>query len=453
MPTEGPMLKWKNMAAVVASAILIGCTSSHVVHAPTPLNDATHQGHGKMAMVSLGAGWMALGMAQVFPAVTTALPRADETPLERTGWYLTQPALMFNVESPSSRVVLRTTINFEGVTQPDGELTFGAWGEGFVDKRHPHTYLHEAMLSVNLRGDENAGLSISAGKGFAPYGTDDPMMRPVLKYPTNHHLSQILERWTLNAAWATRQWSVEAGLFGGNEPSSPSDMSNIESFGNSWSARVTRRIGTGVMGAWPWAFAVSYGRVTEAHEAERSVSNLYNLALRHEDDHHGTHMYALLEASLSDPVAGDGVYSIVAEGSLQRGRHKPYARAELATRPEWVRAGFPGSAEFFRYDHDAEPIGKTRWLILSAGYGVTVSTLPWGMRPFVEAQFNQVAEDEGGITPAQLYGRTRFWSFSGGFRIFLGGDPMRMGSYGILDPMTMMHRMQMAAAAAPAHEH
>ena len=37
-------------------------------------------------------------------------------------------------------------------------------------------------------------LSLTAGKGFAPFGTDDPMSRPVLRYPVNHHLAQILER-------------------------------------------------------------------------------------------------------------------------------------------------------------------------------------------------------------------------------------------------------------------
>ena len=40
----------------------------------------------------------------------------------------------------------RMTLDFEGVTMPAGELALGGWGEGFVDRRHPHTYLHEAMV-------------------------------------------------------------------------------------------------------------------------------------------------------------------------------------------------------------------------------------------------------------------------------------------------------------------
>lgn len=412
-----------------------------------------HQGHGRMTMIDAGAGWMAIGMAQVFPTFTAALPAGDATPLERKGLYLTQPAVMFNVESPGSRLTLRTTLNLEGITQPGGELTFGGWGEGFIDKRHPHTFLHEAMLSFNARQGEASGVSISVGKGFAPYGTDDPMMRPAVKYPTNHHLSQILERWTLNGVWANPRWSVEAGVFGGAEPTSPSDLSNIESFGDSWSARVTRRVGAGVMGAWPWEFAVSAGRVREEHDGEARITTLYNLAVRHEHDHGPTHMYTLLEASLSDLDEGRGYFSVVGEGSIQRGRHKPYARLEIATRPEYEREGPPDTRGFFRYDHDAHAIGGTRWLIGTAGYGLTVTSLPFSARPYVEAQFNRAGEARGGVSPAALYGRTKFWSVSAGFRLFFGGDPMRMGSYGILDPMTMMHRMQMQQTSADHSQH
>ena len=447
-------MNWITKGASLLVVLLLASPAPAQVHTHAPGPDATHQGHGRMSMVDFGGGWMALGMAQAFPAVTFALPGENDTPLDGVGVYVTQPALMFNVEAPRSSVVLRATVNLEGLTQPDGELTFGGWGEGFLDKRHPHTYLHELMLSVNLRGDENHGWSVSAGKGFTPYGTDDPMMRPVMKYPTNHHLSQILERWTLSTAWTSGKWSVEAGLFGGNEPTSPTDLSNIESFGNSWSARVTHRVGTGVMGAWPWEIAASFGRVREEHEDESTVTNLYNVALRHEGDHGPSHLYSLVEASFSDPNHGAGHLSILAEGSLQTARHKPYARVEFATRPEYARQGPPGTDGFFRYDHDDHPIGSTRWVIVSAGYGLTVSTLPFGIRPFVEGQFNAVSNNSGSMIPSVMYGRTSFWTMSAGFRVFLGGDPMRMGAYGVLDPMTMMHRMQMAgAASAPATSH
>ena len=50
------------------------------------------------------------------------------------------------------------------------------------------------------RRDGAARVSLSIGKGFAPFGTDDPMVRPFVRYPVNHHLSQILERGVAIAA-------------------------------------------------------------------------------------------------------------------------------------------------------------------------------------------------------------------------------------------------------------
>ena len=64
---------------------------------------------------------------------------------------------------------------------------------------------------------------------------------------------------------------------------------------------------------------------------------------------------------------------------------------------ESVRRGrhFATTDGFFRYDHDAEPIGSTRWLIVTGGYGFTASDLPFSARPFVEATWHRVSADEG----------------------------------------------------------
>lgn len=412
-----------------------------------------HPGHGAahaMPMLDLGGGFMIVAMAQAFPTFTFAMPNTDGTPLAKTGLYLTQPAIMANVESRGSRVVLRTTLNFEGVTQRDGELTFGGWGEGYLDKRHPHTLLHEFMLSANFFRGANA-FSLSFGKGFAPYGTDDPMSRPVVKYPTNHHLSQALERWTLNGVAQLGQWSVEGGIFGGAEPTSPYDFSNIESFADSWSARVTRRFGPEDMGAWPWELSLSHAYIEEQHHEEIAVTRLYNAAIRHERNHERGRMYALVEASRSDPNHGEGYFSILAEGSLAIGRHKPYARVEYATRPEYERLGAPGTDGFFRYHHDDEAIGATRWLTLTGGYGFTAVGERTSLRPYVEAQFNRVRAERGDIQPEALFGRRQFWSVSFGTRIFVGGEAMRMGTYGVLDPMTRMHKPMMVTATQQHH--
>jgi hypothetical protein len=113
---------------------------------------------------------------------------------------------------------------------------------------------------------------------------------------------------------------------------------------------------------------------------------------------------------------------------------------EFATRPEYERLGAPGTPDFFRYDHDAHEIGATRWLIGTVGYGYTARTGSVSLRPFVELQFNDVRAARGGIDPRTLYGTRSFWGLSTGARVFFGGGPMRMGSYGMLDPMTAAMR-------------
>jgi len=406
-----------------------------------------HGGHAmqegethRMLMLPLPGGWQLLGMAQAFPMVTWGAPGEEDSPLHGTEAYLTQPAVMANIESPGSRLVLRTTLNLEALTQPDGEYTFGGWGEGFIDKRHPHTFLHEAMLSLNLWRAAGGSFSLSAGKGFAPYGTDDPMSRPVAKYPTNHHLSQLLERWTLNAIYLRGAWGIEAGIFGGQEPDGPYDLSNIESFGDSYSARLTRRFGGRGTGA-AWEASASYGNVREVHHEEAERTSLVNVALRHYRDYANGGLYALVEASRSEPHGEDeGYYSILGEGLFRVGMHRPYGRLEYATRPEYEREGAPGTQGFFRYDHDAHAEGATRWLITSLGYEVDLPGDVVTTRPFIEMQHNRVWEERGGIDPKALFGTDSFFSISAGFRLFFGGGPMRMGSYGVLDDMTTMHR-------------
>jgi hypothetical protein len=394
--------------------------------------------HGRMLDVPLGGGWRMLGMAQVYAIVTGTYPGDADHPLHDTEAYLTQPAAMINVESPGSRFTLRTTLNFEALTQEDGELTFGAWGEGFIDRRHPHTLLHEAMVSASFARVGGGALSVSAGKGFAPYGTDDPMSRPAAKYPTNHHLSQILERWTVNGAYLRGPWSVEAGVFGGREPSGPYDFSNLESFGDSWSARLARRLG-GTGTAAPWELSASYGSVAETHHGEKERTALYNAAVRHLGRHGFGGLYALAEASLADGGGSDDFWSLLAETELAVGRHHPYYRVELAARPEYAREGLPGDITFFRYPHDDDPVGATRWMVHTLGYGYDLRSQEMTTRPFVEAQLNTVRRERGTFDPRQVYGRGAFFTLTAGFRLYFGGGPMRMGSYGVLDDMTTRH--------------
>ena len=411
--------------------------------------DHKHEGSPSehaMTMLGLGNGWQLMGMAQAFPIGTGGEAFHDAAPLDAQDLYLTQPAIMVNLASPQSRFVLRTTLNFEAWTQREGEITYGGWGEGFIDKRHPHTLVHEAILSFNAWDEPGGSFSLSAGKGFAPYGTDDPMSRPTVKFPTNHHLSQILERFTVNAVYLHRSGlSLEAGVFGGGEPEDPYDFSNIESFGNSFSARVTQRLGDGYGPFAPWEISASYARIEEEHHASTDVTHLLNAALRHEKEYAFGDVYALVEASRSEVLgAAEGYYALLGETRLGLGsqrRYQPYYRIEFSTRPEYARDGAPGTPGFFRYDHDhAAVLGASQWLINTIGYGVELGDGPVSVMPFVELQHSRVRPLRGDVEPEALFGRDEFWSATAGFRLYFGGGSMRMGSYGVLDSMSVAMR-------------
>lgn len=393
----------------------------------------SHESH-RTASLDLG-GWRLGGMLQGYALGSTGEDWGEPTPLGERALYFTQPALMATLAAPDGNVSLRTTLNFEGWTQPDGELTYGAWGEGFLDRRHPHTLLHEAMLTVRFPEVPGGTFSLSAGKGFAPYGTEDPMGRPVAKFPTNHHLSQVVERFTAIAAYRGRGGtSLELGIFGGSEPTGVYDFSNIKDFGNSFSARVTQRFGGA---ARPWEASASYARITERHHDNATVTHLKNIAVRHDAAYRFGTVTALAEASHATAPEGERYWSVLAEGRLglgTDGRHQPYFRSELSTRPEYQREGEPGSPGFFRYDHDHALLrGASRWFTQTVGYGVAIGGYPASAMPFIEVQRFEVRRERGNVSPDQLFGRDGFWSATAGVRLFLGGGTMRMGSYGIAD--------------------
>jgi hypothetical protein len=298
------------------------------------------------------------------------------------------------------------------------------------------------MLSVNFWQVGGGSLSVSAGKGFAPYGTSDPMARPGLKYPTNHHLSQILERWTANVSWVRSGWSIEGGIFGGQEPDGVYDFSNIDSFGDSWSARVAHRFGA-------WEASTSFAAVTEYAHTVAETTRLVNAALLRDAPIGNGRLYTLAEASRSYLADHDDFFSFLGEARWSGGGHQPYLRLEYAERPEYAREGL--GDEFYLYDHEDDPVGSTRWLIGTAAYAYQLTPNPWSVRPFVELQHHRVSSGGGAVSPSGLFGMTSFWAVSVGARVFLGGDPMRMGAYGVLDPTTEMERAMETGAAEHVH--
>src|SRR6185503_5485724 len=156
-------------------------------------------------------------MAQAIPTITSARPTATRGNL--TEAYLTQPAIMVHASWAGFTGI--GTLNLEGLTLERGELTTGAYGEGYVDRRHPHAYVHELLAGRDVTATRDFSFSVFGGRGFAPFGSDDPMVRPIEKYPVNHHLSQVLERIVGVGALRYRKTMLEVGTFNGDEPLGP----------------------------------------------------------------------------------------------------------------------------------------------------------------------------------------------------------------------------------------
>lgn len=314
-------------------------------------------------------------------------------------------------------------LNFEALTMDRGQLTPGAWGEGFEDRRHPHTFFHELMLS--LTGTIAGGVrgSLSAGKGFAPFGTDDPMSRPVVLYPINHHWSQIPERAIAIAGLRVPHAALELGTFNGDEPDGPWSWPNWPRFGDSWSARVF---------VWPddhWELQFSHASVLSPEhraapygprDAKWSASARFSRA-----DSAG-HRYALVEfarTSESDPY-----HSLLVETETARGPARSYARAEISERPEAVRlAGDP-----FRYASPDSLMGASRWYTFTVGWARAMSWRSVRFEPLVEWSYANVTGIRGGFDPQSFYGAQGLWSASLCVRVGTGMPLHRMGRYGVL---------------------
>src|SRR5687767_9293631 len=89
--------------------------------------------HQHLYESTVTAGAHAVG---VLTHVTPAMLGKD-----RTEGYLTQPAIFLAASTGRGRLQFMGVLNLEGLTLKRGELNHSVWGEGYVDRRHPHTYL------------------------------------------------------------------------------------------------------------------------------------------------------------------------------------------------------------------------------------------------------------------------------------------------------------------------
>lgn len=366
--------------------------------------------------------------------------------------------VMATLSALDERIMVHGMVDFEGITLRRGELDAGTHGEGYVDRRHPHTYLHELVASATSTLKQTR-LSVAVGKGFVPFGTDDPMVRPFEKHPANHHIAQIVER--LLVTFAVRQGPVlvEAARFNGDEPVSPSDWPNSSRLWDSWSARATVFPGSG------WELQGSHARV-KSPELDRGGGldqRKWNVSLRFENEpeHTGemgdmpmehdeaTHAameksddskstwrrYGLIEWGRSaDYDADDEAFSfttILAESEIGRGALAAGLRLERTERPEEERLADPFRT--VRPATDFSILGRTRWDIAS----LRVRARAWesksaALTPFIEVGRQHVTElaKPSAFEPKSFYGSNTLWSYSAGLTISAGTIHRRTGAYG-----------------------
>ncbi len=345
--------------------------------------------------------------------------------------YLTQPVVAGAFRALGGHLRAYATLNAEGVTLDRGELTPGMYGEGYVDRRHPHTYVHEVMAgATGSLGSARA--SAFAGKGFVPFGSDDPMMRPFEKFPVNHHLAQVIERALVVGSIRTARLTIEAASFNGDEPQGPSDWPNESRLFDSWAARATLRPRAEV------ELSASLARVQSPEDAE-------GFGLDHRKSHAGARFarsagivrYALVEwartAEYANTRRAYAFTSLLGESQAVWPRASLALRLEHTDRPEETRAESPYRS--IRPLLDFSILGVTRWTIATAHVEARATRLgAIGAHPFVEGAWHHAKArlHPTAIDPAELYGTSRIWSLSMGIRFDVGSMRQRMGYYGML---------------------
>lgn len=366
--------------------------------------------------------------AQAIPAfVTTNVVPGDRTASEIR---IVQPVAMLHAGAFGGRLRLLATANLEKYTIPNGELAPGNWGESFADRRHPHTVVHELMLVAG-----GPAFFVAAGKGFVPFGTDDPMSRPTVRFPVNHHLSQILERAVVLAGVQAGPAILEAALFNGDEPVAPGSWPSWDRFGDSWAVRLTVAPVSGLEGQASYAFVTSPENRPGAGPDDRKTS----AAVRWERDR----WYGHLEWARTSTATGAFLFhSILAEAAATLHRHRPYVRFERTERPEEERV-FGNPFRTRRPLFENSILGITRWTVLTAGNALDLVRGPLRCSPFLEASWIGIARVGGGVfDPALFYGRTHGAALSIGIRLAAGMRMHRMGRYQP-EPMGDMPSMHM----------
>jgi len=367
----------------------------------------------------------ARAQASVGAQAVLAVTWADRTPFgdARTEAKVVHPVVMARFARGPFR--LDATLNLEAATMRGGELALGVWGEGFNDRRHPHTVAHELIVSVGTRR-----WSVSVGKGFVPFGSDDPMSRPALRYPVNHHWSQLLERAVTAAGVRVGPAALEAALFNGDEPERPGQWPAWDRFGDSWSARLTLFPAPGLEAQVSTADVASPEHRPGAGPEHRK----WSVSLRAELPRGRSRVTSLVEWGRDAELDGFfRYYTALAEAQLERGPARAWTRLERTDRPEEQRV-FGDPFRSVRPHFDNSILGISRWNTVTVG---AARTWTWRravrLEPLAEVTFARVTNVTGVVqTPEALFGRNQLWTASVGLRIGAGAPIHRMGRYGVL---------------------
>ena len=376
-------------------------------------------GAGNVAAQGVTASWGAQATPEL---VSTNIVPGDRSLSEDR---VVMPVGMLHVAALGGRLRLLAVVDLEKYTIPNGELAPGNWGESFEDRRHPHTIAHELMLVVpDLLGNLNGRVHVfvAAGKGFVPFGTDDPMSRPTVRFPVNHHWSQILERAVTLVGVRAGPATLEGALFNGDEPVAPGSWPKWDRFGDSWAARLTVVPHAGLEAQVSLAYVQSPENRPGAGPDDRKAS----ASARYE---HGR-WYGHVEWARTSTAGGAFLFhSLLAEAALTMPGHRPYVRLERTERPEEERV-FGNRFRTRRPLFENSILGITRWTVLTAGNAVTVLRGPVRGSPFVEASWIGIARTGGGVfDPTVFYGRTHGASITIGIRLAAGMSMPRMGRY------------------------
>ena len=424
---------------VSRTVLCLGALARVVAAQSAPLADSVT----KTATIQTQLGVMATGV------LTSASPAYNHRTF--TEVQLIQPVLMASLRLRS--VTLLGSLNAEGYTLERGELNAGIWGEGYVDRRHPHTLVHEAMVTWQsptlLRGGPSApaslAVSLAAGRGFVPFGSDDPMMRPLEKYPVNHHHSQILERiQIIGAARVTRGQqaiTLEGTRFNGDEPAGAFHGPRWSRFGDSWSIRATGQLRRGLELSASEAGIVS----PELQQGGAFDHRQRHASLRFaRPNDRGDARYILAEIARTDEIA-NGKTAFQYRSALLEAEYgwrgaAAALRFERTDRGEQTRLADPFRAPLGHVDF--QNLGVTQWRVVTVALKapplhLVHRSFRTNVGPFVEVA-RAVPTPRNRPTvfePADFYGASKLWSVSVGMRIHAGAMRARMGRYGVLSDL------------------